>query len=110
MMAEVGDVNFCLKIQNKGDKIWNLLKDFISLHRQRFAFDYAAECGEQGLNDTAPFEYKSCTIHDAAFLMLVFFTELPVKHRALGVISAYGNRFLTFEQEHFNRVSIKLKI
>jgi len=26
--------------------IWNLLKDFISLHRQKFAFDYAAECGE----------------------------------------------------------------
>ena len=73
-------------------------------------FDYAAECGEQGLNDTAPFEYKSCTIHDAAFLMLVFFTELPVKHRALGIISAYRNRFLTFEQEHFNRISIKLKI
>ena len=49
-------------------------------------------------------------MYGAAFLMLVFFTELPVKHRALGVISAYGNRFLTFEQEHFNRVSIKLKI
>jgi hypothetical protein len=110
MMAEVGDVNFCLKIQNKGDKIWNFHKKFLSLQRQNVCFDYAAECGEQGLNDTAPFEYKSCTIHDAAFLMLVFFTELPVKHRALGVISAYGNRFLTFEQENFNRVSIKLKI
>ena len=109
-MAEVGDVNFCLKIQNKGDKIWNFHKKFLSLQRQNVCFDYAAECGEQGLNDTAPFEYKSCTIHDAAFLMLVFFTELPVKHRALGVISAYGNRFLTFEQEHFNRISIKLKI
>jgi len=109
-MAEVGDVNFCLKIQNKGDKIWNFHKKFLSLQRQNVCFDYAAECGEQGLNDTAPFEYKSCTIHDAAFLMLVFFTELPVKHRALGVISAYGNRFLTFEQENFNRVSIKLKI
>ena len=109
-MAEVGDVNFCLKIQNKGDKIWNFHKKFLSLQRQNVCFDYAAECGEQGLNDTAPFEYKSCTIYDAAFLMLVFFTELPVKHRALGVISAYGNRFLTFEQEHFNRVSIKLKI
>ena len=98
------------KNENKSGKIWNFHKKLLSLQRQNVCFDYAAECGEQGLNDTAPFEYKSCTIHDAAFLMLVFFTELPVKHRALGVISAYGNRFLTFEQENFNRVSIKLKI
>ena len=55
-MAEVGDVNFCLKIQNKGDKIWNFHKKFLSLQRQNVCFDYAAECGEQGLNDTAPFE------------------------------------------------------
>ena len=27
-------------------------------------------------------------MYGAAFLMLVFFTELPVKHWALGVISA----------------------
>ena len=45
-MAEVGDVNFCLKIQNKGDKIWNFHKKFLSLQRQNVCFDYAAECGE----------------------------------------------------------------
>ena len=33
-MAEVGDVNFCLKIQNKGDKIWNFHKKFLSLYRK----------------------------------------------------------------------------
>ena len=39
-MAEVGDVNFCLKIQNKGDKIWNFHKKFLSLQRQNICFDY----------------------------------------------------------------------
>ena len=55
-MAEVGDVNFCLKIQNKGAKIWNFHKKFLSLQRQNVCFDYAAECGEQDLIDTTPFK------------------------------------------------------
>ena len=43
-MAEVGDVNFCLKIQNKGDKIWNFYKKFLSLQRQNVYFDYPVSC------------------------------------------------------------------
>ena len=52
--------------------IWNLLKDFISLHRQRFAFDYAAECGEQGFIDTAPFKSHL----RVAFIFHIFFETI----------------------------------
>jgi len=45
-------------------------------------------------------------MYGAAFLMLVFFAELPVKYWALSVISAYRNGFLAFEQKHFNSISI----
>jgi hypothetical protein len=34
----------------------NFQKYFVSLQRQNISFDYAAECGEQGLIDTAPFK------------------------------------------------------
>ena len=47
MMAEVGDVNFCLKIQNKGDKIWNFHKKFLSLQRQNVCFDYPGKFPER---------------------------------------------------------------
>ena len=35
--------------------IWKFARLFVSLQRQNISFDYAAECGEQGLIDTAPF-------------------------------------------------------
>ena len=31
-------------------------KKYLSLQRQNFSFDYAAECGEQDLIDTTPFK------------------------------------------------------
>ena len=36
--------------------IWKINGKFLSLQRQNVCFDYAAECGEQGLIDTAPFK------------------------------------------------------
>ena len=37
--------------------IWKIREKKLSfLQRQNISFDYAAECGEQGLIDTAPFK------------------------------------------------------
>ena len=36
-------------------KIWKFENKTVSLQRQNVSFDYAAECGEQGFIDTAPF-------------------------------------------------------
>ena len=43
------------KTVNNWQNIWRILKEFVYLQRQNEYFDYAAECGEQGLIDTAPF-------------------------------------------------------
>jgi hypothetical protein len=44
------------KIENKWRKVWKITEKSLSLQRQNISFDYAAECGEQGLIDTAPFK------------------------------------------------------
>ena len=36
--------------------IWKINEKCLSLQRQNNSFDYAAECGEQDLIDTTPFE------------------------------------------------------
>ena len=36
--------------------IWKIREKKLSLQRQNISFDYAAECGEQGLIDTTPFK------------------------------------------------------
>ena len=42
--------------KNNWLKVWRILKKYVYLQRQNEYFDYAAECGEQGLIDTAPFK------------------------------------------------------
>ena len=42
--------------QKKQDFLWFFPHLIVSLQRQNESFDYAAECGEQGLIDTAPFK------------------------------------------------------
>jgi hypothetical protein len=45
-----------LETKNKLVFIWYFARLFVSLQRQNVCFDYAAECGEQGFIDTAPFK------------------------------------------------------
>ena len=49
-------------------------------------------------------------MYGAAFLLLVFFAELPVEHRALGCISVYRDGLLPFEQEYFYCVAVRFEI
>ena len=44
------------KNKKKQDFLWFFPHLIVSLHCQNESFDYAAECGEQGLIDTAPFK------------------------------------------------------
>ena len=49
-------------------------------------------------------------MYGAAFLLLVFFAELPEEHRALGCVSVYRDGLLSFEQEDFYCVAVRFKI
>ena len=49
-------------------------------------------------------------MYGAAFLLLVFFAELPVEHRALGCVSVYRDGLLSFEQEYFHCVAVRFEV
>ena len=49
-------------------------------------------------------------MYGAAFLLLVLFAELPVEHGALDCVSVYGDGLLSFEQEYFYCVAVRLKV
>ena len=49
-------------------------------------------------------------MYGAAFLLLVFLAELPVEHGALGSVSVYRDGILSFEQEHFYCVAVRLEV
>ena len=49
-------------------------------------------------------------MYGAAFLLLVFFAELPVEHGALSSVSVYGDGLLSFEQEYFYCVAVRLEV
>ena len=49
-------------------------------------------------------------MYGAAFLLLVFFAELPEKHRALGCVSVYRDGLLSFEQEYFYCVTVRFEV
>ena len=49
-------------------------------------------------------------MYGAAFLLLVFLSELPVEHRALGSVSVYRDGLLSFEQKYFHCVAVRFEV
>ena len=84
-MAEVGDVNFCLKIQNKGDKIWNFHKKFLSLQRQNVYFDYPGKFPERASRIRHYPIYKA--VHQCAALTLSKPLPLVITQTCLVLLS-----------------------
>ena len=55
VVGHAGQSSFGRKSEKRRKKL-EVSEKFLSLQRQNVFFDYAAECGEQGLIDTAPFK------------------------------------------------------
>jgi hypothetical protein len=84
------------------------LKFFLSLQRQNEYFDYAAECGEQGLIDTTPFTNKE-SLHVALLLFSIAADKGAEEINIIQALSHNGYLFFPFIHKHFSRIGIQFK-
>jgi hypothetical protein len=64
---------FDRKTKNKWKIVWKINEKYLSLQRQNISFDYAAECGEQGLIDTALFKsHLRVAFYFSCFFLKIF--------------------------------------